>query len=229
MKRAVIIAIAAGTSATVLLASVPLGPYPWYVSRASGVAAFAALALSVTLGLLVSSRGGPRWLPKTLVFELHQFLSVLGLALLAVHAGALLFDSTVPFTPFEILVPFAASYERAWVGAGVMGAWLAAAITASSWLKPRIGHRGWRRLHYASFAAFALGLVHAIGAGTDTQQPAIYWGYVFSAAAVAALTVFRVAARRGGRQQRAGQNTAARPSPRMSAATATPPSSTTAT
>lgn len=30
-----------------------------------------------------------------------------------------------------------------------------------------IGQRGWRRLHYASFAAFGLAVAHALTAGTD--------------------------------------------------------------
>ncbi len=30
-----------------------------------------------------------------------------------------------------------------------------------------IGQKGWRRLHYASFAAFALSLGHALFVGTD--------------------------------------------------------------
>ena len=36
-------------------------------------------------------------------------------------------------------------------------------------LRKRIGQRGWRRLHYASFAAFVLALGHALTAGTDLE------------------------------------------------------------
>jgi hypothetical protein len=36
-------------------------------------------------------------------------------------------------------------------------------------LRRRIGQRGWRRLHYASFAAFVLALGHALTAGTDVK------------------------------------------------------------
>ena len=32
-----------------------------------------------------------------------------------------------------------------------------------------IGHRGWRLLHYASFAAFVLFLGHALAVGTDLK------------------------------------------------------------
>jgi len=36
-------------------------------------------------------------------------------------------------------------------------------------LRKRIGQRGWRRLHYATFAAFVLALGHALTAGTDLR------------------------------------------------------------
>ena len=36
-------------------------------------------------------------------------------------------------------------------------------------MRKRIGQRGWRRLHYASFAAFVLALGHALTAGTDLK------------------------------------------------------------
>ena len=35
--------------------------------------------------------------------------------------------------------------------------------------KRRLGQRGWRLLHYASFAAFALFLGHALTVGTDLK------------------------------------------------------------
>jgi DMSO/TMAO reductase YedYZ heme-binding membrane subunit len=40
-------------------------------------------------------------------------------------------------------------------------------LAVSFRLRKRIGPRGWRRLHYASFAAFGLAVAHALTAGTD--------------------------------------------------------------
>jgi DMSO/TMAO reductase YedYZ heme-binding membrane subunit len=66
-----------------------------------------------------------------------------------------------------VLVPGASSWHPPAVAAGVVAAWLALALAVSFRLRRRIGRRAWRRLHYASFAAFALALVHALAAGTD--------------------------------------------------------------
>ena len=48
-----------------------------------------------------------------------------------------------------------------------MAGWLALMLAVSFRLRRWIGQKGWRRLHYASFAAFALSLGHALFAGTD--------------------------------------------------------------
>lgn len=172
------------------------GHLPWYISRASGLAAFAAISASVIFGLLVTTRAGEPRLPRPLGFELHSFLAVLSLALVGVHAGALLFDNFVRFSAPEVLVPFTAPHSPAWTGLGVVAAWAAALVTASFFAKKRLGHARWRRLHYASFAVYVLSLAHGLGAGTDSSSPPVYWGYVVSAAAVAALVTYRVLARK---------------------------------
>ena len=172
-----------------------LGAMPWYLSRAAGLTSFAALSASVILGLLLSNRNNPRWLKKPLVFEMHQFLSVLAVVLVAVHVASLMFDRQVAFTPVQLLVPFAAPYQRFWVGVGVLAAWLVTAITASFWMKKRIGHRAWRMLHMGSFAGYLMAFGHGIAAGTDTGLAPVYWMYALSAASVAALTVLRIGQR----------------------------------
>lgn len=169
-----------------------LGSMPWYLSRAAGLTSFAALSGSVILGLLLSSKNNPRWLKKPLVFEMHQFLSVLALVFVAVHVAALVFDTHGTFTPLELLVPFAGAFQRFWVGAGILSAWLIAAITASFWMKKRIGHRAWRVIHMGSFAGYLIALGHGVAAGSDTRLAPVYWMYVLSAAAITGLTVARI-------------------------------------
>jgi hypothetical protein len=143
-------------------------PLAWYVVRAAGLVALGALTLSVWLGLATSTRLlGPKRL-KSLV-GWHQTLAWTGLSMLALHAGALLFDPTLHFGLPSLLVPFAAPWRPAAVAAGVVGGWLVLVLASSFRLKRWIGQKGWRRLHYASFAAFVLALGHALTAGTDVH------------------------------------------------------------
>jgi len=148
---------------TAALAAVPIA---WLVARAAGLVAFGLLTLSTWLGLAMSTRLlGPR--RQKALLGWHRTLVWTGLSMLALHAGALLFDPTMHFGLAAVLIPFAAPWHPAAVAAGVIGAWLILMLAVSFRLRKWIGQRGWRRLHYASFAAFALSLGHALVAGTD--------------------------------------------------------------
>ena len=138
----------------------------WLIARAAGFVAFGALTLSVWLGLAMSTRllGTRR---GRMLMSGHRLLAGTGLAMLALHVGALLFDPVVHFSLVSALVPFAAPWRPAAIAAGVVAAWLMVALAVSFRLRRWIGQRGWRRLHYASFAAFVLALCHALASGTD--------------------------------------------------------------
>jgi sulfoxide reductase heme-binding subunit YedZ len=177
----------------VLLQQMNLGHVPWAVSRASGLASFVVLSLSVILGLLISTKASDGLFKRIFTFEMHQFLAVLSLTLIGVHAGSLLFDGFLRLSPVALVVPFASPYKTVAVAAGVGAAWLAALTTASFWARSRIGVKRWRRLHYLTFGAYVLALGHGISAGTDSGLPWVYWGYVLSAATVGALLAFRIA------------------------------------
>ncbi len=149
-------------------ASLTQAPIAWYVVRASGLVAFGALTLSVWLGLAMSTRLlGPKRMKSLLGW--HQTIAWTGLSMLGLHAGALLFDPTLHFGIPALVVPFAAPWRPVAVAAGVITGWLTLVIASSFRLRKWIGQKGWRRLHYATFAAFVLALGHALAAGTDLR------------------------------------------------------------
>jgi methionine sulfoxide reductase heme-binding subunit len=141
-------------------------PVAWIVARAAGLVAFALLTLSVWLGLAMSTRLlGPR--RQKSLFGWHRTLVWTGLSMLALHVGTVLLDPVLHFGVAAAVVPFAASWRPAAIAAGVVAGWLSLMLAVSFRLRRWIGQRGWRRLHYASFAAFALAVAHALAAGTD--------------------------------------------------------------
>ena len=81
------------------------------------------------------------------------------------------------------------------VACGVLAAELMALIALSFPLRKRIGMRNWRRLHWATYAVFALGTVHGLTAGTDSSQPWAFDLYLGAVGAVAFATAYRVLAR----------------------------------
>jgi methionine sulfoxide reductase heme-binding subunit len=143
-------------------------PLAWLIARASGLVAFGLLTLSMWLGLAMSTRLlGPR--RQKALFGWHRTLVWTALSMVGLHMAAVLADPVLHFGLPAVLVPFAASWKPVGVAAGVIGGWLALALAASFRAKKWLGHRGWRRLHYASFAAFALFLGHALAVGTDLK------------------------------------------------------------
>ena len=165
-------------------------PTFWMLARATGLTAYVLLTTSILAGLVLKSRPF-RSLRPAAVTDTHRFLAMLGLGAVALHGVALVLDSTVRITPLALLVPGLVAYRPAAVAAGVAGGWLLALITASFWLRKRMGIRNWRRLHWATYALFALATAHGIAAGSDTSQP---WGrdlYLGAVGAVAAATAWR--------------------------------------
>ena len=141
-------------------------PVAWLVARAAGLVAFALLTVSVALGLALSTRllGGRRG--KALM-GWHQTLMWTAVAMLVLHGGALAVDPVMRFGLAGVLVPGAAPWRPVPVAAGIVTGWLMLVLAASFHVRRRIGQRRWRLLHYASFAAFGIGLDHAVNVGTD--------------------------------------------------------------
>lgn len=174
----------------------PEGTGPWFVSRATGFAAFAALALDVIVGLLVSTKAGDRWITRAHAIDLHGWLSPLTLSLVVGHAVILLADGYIRFDVLDLIIPFVAPYRPLAVGIGVIAAYLALVVHASFGLRRRLGTRTWRRLHYLSFAAFVASSLHAMLAGSDSSRP---WAVALHGsllAIVAALVGHRLLLRR---------------------------------
>jgi methionine sulfoxide reductase heme-binding subunit len=167
-------------------------PTFWFLARASGLTAYVLLTLSVLAGLVVKSKPLGRALKTASVTDVHRFLALLGLGMLALHGAALVLDSSVHISPAALVVPFASAYRPAAVAAGVLAAELMALVTVSFSLRKWIGARNWRRLHWATYPTFVLGTVHGLAAGTDRWASPLYLGAV---GALTAATAWRALAR----------------------------------
>jgi sulfoxide reductase heme-binding subunit YedZ len=164
----------------------------WVATRAAGYTAFALLTASVALGLLLSSPLRPTRWPRFATTELHRFVTLLTLVFIAIHVLVALLDSFIGFSLSDVLVPFTSNYRPVWMGLGIVSAYLAAALWASSWLQRRIGYRWWRRLHFGTFGVYVGAALHGIGAGSDTGWAWSWTIYLASFALVGALVVVRL-------------------------------------
>ncbi len=141
-------------------------PVAWLVARAAGLAAFGALTASTWLGLAMSTRLLPTRFQRHLL-GWHRTLVWTSLSLVGLHVGALLADPMLHMGLSGALIPFASPWRPAAVAAGVVAGWASLMLAVSFPMRKWIGQKTWRRLHYASFAAFVLALGHALASGTD--------------------------------------------------------------
>jgi sulfoxide reductase heme-binding subunit YedZ len=141
--------------------------YPfWLASRSAGVVAYVLLSGSVVLGLVMAARLAP--VPARAGLRvLHERVALLALGAVAAHGLFLLPDGWLHPRLSELLIPFTAGYRPVWTGLGICAAYLAAGLSLSYYVRRRLGTRRWRAAHRLIPFAWALAVVHVIGAGTD--------------------------------------------------------------
>jgi methionine sulfoxide reductase heme-binding subunit len=166
-------------------------PTFWLLARATGMTAYVLLTLSVLAGLVLKSRPFGMALRPATVTDVHRTLAVLSLGALALHGLTLVLDATVEIGLGALLVPGLAPYRPLPTAAGVLAGELMLLVYASFSVRRRIGQRNWRRLHWATYATFALATVHGLLAGTDSGAGWALALYLSAVGAVAFATAWR--------------------------------------
>jgi DMSO/TMAO reductase YedYZ heme-binding membrane subunit len=162
------------------------------MARSGGIVAWALLAFSVFWGVALSSkflgkRPRPNWM-----LDLHRFVGGLSVVFTALHVIALLFDTYVTFTIFNVLVPFTGEYHPVAVAWGVIALYLLLAVEITSLLRKKLSKKVWRTTHYLSFPLFGLATVHLLWVGTDRTTLAMRAGVLITVAIVTAATLIRI-------------------------------------
>lgn len=159
----------------------------WYVARAAGLMAFAALTMATAFGALASIRqfgeGAGTHRLRFVLQYLHRAAAVTGLLILFLHVTSLVLDAKSGVDLRAVVVPFTASYRPLAVAAGsfALAAVVFTAVVGAA--RGRISTseraaRGWRSLHLAAYSAWGLALVHGFTAGTDSTYGPVMLGYV---------------------------------------------------
>jgi sulfoxide reductase heme-binding subunit YedZ len=174
------------------------GPLLWYLNRATGLTLLVLLTASVVLGVLSTGGCPARGVPVFVTQHLHRNVALLSVVALVVHVLTAVGDGFVDIRWWHALQPFGAEYEPLWLGLGSLSLDLILVVVVTSALRTRLGHRAWRSVHYASWAAWASALAHTLGIGTDVEQGEL-WAVVPTAACV--LAVCLAAGLRLGRAQ----------------------------
>ena len=163
-----------------------------HLTRAAAVTGYVALTLAVALGLLrgISSRRG--WRVTWLLDEVHQFIALLAVTLVALHLAALAVDPLLPFAPIMLLLPFGDPARPVAHALAALALYALVIISLSSWLRRHLPYKFWLRLHALSFTAFLATTFHGLLAGNDSSHPWMRAVYVACSAAVALLIFIRL-------------------------------------
>jgi len=93
----------------------------------------------------------------------------------------------------QLLIPFSTvGYRPLWVGVGQISFYVWLVVSVSFYIRPLIGQKAWRGLHYASFLMYLMGLAHGIFSGTDVSAPWAINYYWISAGSLLFLLVARI-------------------------------------
>lgn len=151
--------------------------WPWYVTRASGLVAAIVLVILMLSGIGFITGHTFSFLEPITAWATHRALGIIfGISIL-LHVFALYFDTFVPFSIKDILIPFVSSYRPVqilgisigslYVALGILALYITMAIILTSlfWIdnKPKT----WKVTHILSYVVMVFVFVHALYLGTD--------------------------------------------------------------
>jgi DMSO/TMAO reductase YedYZ heme-binding membrane subunit len=140
----------------------------WFATRGAGTATLVLLTAVVVLGIVTAgSAARSRTWPRFVSAELHRNLSLFAVAFLLIHIVTAVADPYAKLGWRDATIPFVSAYRPFWLGLGVVAAQLVLALVVSSALRPMLGFRAWRALHWLAYASWPVAIVHASGTGTD--------------------------------------------------------------
>ena len=164
----------------------------WYTTRAAGAVSLVLLTGVVVLGILSALRfRTTRW-PGFLTTGLHRNIALVAIVFLGLHVLTAVVDPFTNLGWLTAIIPFSSYYRTFWLGLGTIAFELVLAIIATSLLREFIGHGAWRAIHWSTYAAWPVAVIHGLGTGTDAWS---VWFIALTCVCVAAVgfaTVYRL-------------------------------------
>jgi len=134
----------------------------------------------------------PAWRPF-LVEGIHRNLALMSTVFAGLHILGAVFDTYARLGALDVFVPFSSRYRGTWLGLGVVSGYVVATVVLTSWPARRLKRGAWVWIHRGIYAAWILGVVHALGTGSDGHEPLfLFLVTAFSAAVLAAFLGLRV-------------------------------------
>lgn len=135
------------------------------LSSFAGLTAMVLLTVNLLLGLLVSTNYNPardwprRKLPVPL-FRIHNWTAYVAISVALLHPVILLFSPDPRFGVGDILLPLSSPGQRLYNNLGALGFYSFLFVVVTSYFRPQLRYRPWKKLHYTAYFAAAVMYVH---------------------------------------------------------------------
>lgn len=135
------------------------------ISSTVGLVAMVLFTLNILMGLLVSVnyntvKQWPRRKLPVPLYRIHNWNAYVALAVGALHPLILLLSTTAHFKALDVLWPFDSPGQRLYNVLGALTFYSFTLVVVTSYLRRRLGHVAWKRLHYTAYFAAASMFVH---------------------------------------------------------------------
>jgi methionine sulfoxide reductase heme-binding subunit len=170
----------------------------WLLTRSLGLLSYLFLFVSIALGelrLLTKGRS------EFAIFSFHKPASIFAVFLVAAHFIAAFADDYKWGKQLTFVQYLGFSFSDKWLAylsLGVLAFYLMLLVSLTCSGRPMrsLGFRGWKLVHYLSYAAYAMAYVHAVTLGTDIKtsalSPVLHPLIVLSFAVVCGLLAARI-------------------------------------
>jgi predicted ferric reductase len=135
------------------------------VSSTVGLVAMVLFTLNILMGLLVSVNYNTvkQWPRRKLpipLYRIHNWNAYLALSVAVLHPAILLFSTTAHFKVLDVLWPLSSPGQRPYNVLGALTFYGFTLVVVTSYLRRRLGHVAWKRLHYTAYFAAACMFIH---------------------------------------------------------------------
>lgn len=143
------------------------------VSCYFGLLAMGLLTTNILLGLLLSTRYNPvkQWPHRKIkIFAIHNWNGYIALSVALLHPTILLFSKTAGFKWFDIAYPVNSPVQPVYNTLGAIALYLLIFVVVTSYLRPQLGNRRWKKLHFTTYALAAVFFTHGILTNPDLKN-----------------------------------------------------------
>jgi predicted ferric reductase len=143
------------------------------LSSFAGLSAMVLLTLNVLLGLLVTTNYNSvqQWPHRKIpVFKIHNWTGYTAMCVVLLHPTLLLFSNTAGFKVLDILWPTHSPGQRLYNLLGATAFYAITLVVVTSYFRPRLGSRTWKKLHWTAYFAAAVLLTHGLLIDPDLKN-----------------------------------------------------------